>query len=802
MKMLSPGALRLVRTFASAAGLVVVSHSQPPLHAQTEQIADTASCNPRPWTTGATGPAARYRAGGVSDGRYVYVFGGGNATGGYLNDLWRWDPGTETWTQLANMPTAKQNIQGAYFSGKIYVPGGFNGAHLTENAIYDVASNTWSTGAPLAAAQSGTTVAYNGRIYVFGGNPGPTTATRIYDIASNSWSTGANMPVGITYGRAVVAGNFAYYVGGIIGSTITAAVYRYDFAINSWATVASMQTVRATAEIAVSPDGSKIYAIGGGGSGFFNAVPTAQSVEIYTIASNTWSYGHPLPTSVSSPSGGFALGKLMVQGGVNGTVYYDTGQVSGVVCPSCVPNPQTWRNAATAPLTRYRAGSVSDGRYIYVFGGGNATGGFLNDLWRWDPATKTWTQLANMPTAKQNVQGAYWNGKIYVPGGFTGGGHITENAIYDIATNTWSTGAPLPAAQTGANVATNGKIYNFGGNPNAQTTTTIYDIPTNTWSNGAAMPGGVTFGRAVAVGNFAYYVGGIAGGTSSSNVVYRYDLTANTWSSVAPMQTARASAEVAASPDGTKIYAIGGGGPGSAFFTAVPLAQSVEIYDIPTNTWSYGAPLLTTAAAPAGGIARGLLMVQGGISGTTYYDQVQISNVACAPAVASAVSRKSHGAAGVFNIALPLTGAAGVESRRGTGTTLSDHVIVVSFEHAVSIAGLTLNSSAGSPLASATVDGSTLTISLSSVADAQRVTINLLSVSDGTNSGDIALPIELLIGDVNGDRVVNSGDALQTRNRSGQATDATNFRADVNTDGNVNSGDAISVRSRSGNFLP
>ena len=84
-------------------------------------------------------------------------------------------------------------------------------------------------------------------------------------------------------------------------------------------------------------------------------------------------------------------------------------------------------------------------QYVYVYGGGNSTGGYYNDLWRWNPATQTWTQLANMPTAKQNIQGAYWNGKIYVPGGFNGA-HITENAIYDIATNTWSTGAPLPAA--------------------------------------------------------------------------------------------------------------------------------------------------------------------------------------------------------------------------------------------------------------------------------------------------------------------------------------------------------------------
>src|SRR5262249_16720602 len=227
------------------------------------------------------------------------------------------------------------------------------------------------------------------------------------------------------------------------------------------------------------------------------------------------------------------------------------------------------------PPARYRAGSATDGQYIYVYGGGNATAGFAyNDLWRWNPVTETWTQLANMPTGKQNIQGAYWNGKIYVPGGFAAGVHITENAIYDIATNTWSTGAPLPAAQTGTNVGFNNKIYNFGGNPGPQSTVTIYDIATNTWSNGAAMPVAITYGRAVAAGNFAYYAGGIAGVTVPT--VYRYDFVANSWLTMTPLQTARTSEELMKSPDGTKLFAVMGGD--ATFFTGVPLPVSVEIY--------------------------------------------------------------------------------------------------------------------------------------------------------------------------------------------------------------------------------
>ena len=114
-----PGIRALVSGAIDASGAVVAKNLLKPM------FPTGVGCSPGTWTTATTGPAARYRAGGCTDGTYVYVYGGGNSTGGLYNDLWRWNPATQTWTQLANMPTAKQNIQGAYWNGKIYVPGGF-----------------------------------------------------------------------------------------------------------------------------------------------------------------------------------------------------------------------------------------------------------------------------------------------------------------------------------------------------------------------------------------------------------------------------------------------------------------------------------------------------------------------------------------------------------------------------------------------------------------------------------------------------------------------------------------------------
>ncbi|MBA2435943.1 MAG: hypothetical protein H0V54_12845 [Chthoniobacterales bacterium] len=52
------------------------------------------------------------------------------------------------------------------------------------------------------------------------------------------------------------------------------------------------------------------------------------------------------------------------------------------------------------------------------------------------------------------------------------------------------------------------------------------------------------------------------------------------------------------------------------------------------------------------------------------------------------------------------------------------------------------------------------------------------------------------------DRSVNSADISQTKSRSGQTVDITNFRSDVTVDGTLNSGDIGLVKSRSGTALP
>ena len=60
----------------------------------------------------------------------------------------------------------------------------------------------------------------------------------------------------------------------------------------------------------------------------------------------------------------------------------------------------------------------------------------------------------------------------------------------------------------------------------------------------------------------------------------------------------------------------------------------------------------------------------------------------------------------------------------------------------------------------------------------------------------------LLIGDTTGDGNVNAADISQTKAKSGQSVDGTNYRNDVTVDGNLNAADISLVKSKSGTALP
>ena len=168
-----------------------------------------------------------------------------------------------------------------------------------------------------------------------------------------------------------------------------------------------------------------------------------------------------------------------------------------------------------------------------------------------------------------------------------------------------------------------------------------------------------------------------------------------------------------------------------------------------------------------------------------------------APVAQSAVSRKTHGAAGDFDVPLPLTGNVGVECRSGP----APHQMIINFAIPVTVASASVTSGSGS-VGSFSVSGAVVTVNLTGVTNAQRITVTLGNVDDGTNIGDVPVPMGVLAGDTNGNGTVNASDIGQTKAQSGQAVTGSNFRTDVNLSGSINASDIGLVKSKAGTSLP
>jgi hypothetical protein len=102
------------------------------------------------------------------------------------------------------------------------------------------------------------------------------------------------------------------------------------------------------------------------------------------------------------------------------------------------------------------------------------------------------------------------------------------------------------------------------------------------------------------------------------------------------------------------------------------------------------------------------------------------------------------------------------------------------------------------------VSGAVVTVPLTNIANAQVINVRINGVNSASDQPavDVDIPMGILWGDTNGNRAVNAADVSQTKSRSGQAVDGTNFRSDVNANGSINAGDAALCKQYSGTSLP
>ena len=170
--------------------------------------------------------------------------------------------------------------------------------------------------------------------------------------------------------------------------------------------------------------------------------------------------------------------------------------------------------------------------------------------------------------------------------------------------------------------------------------------------------------------------------------------------------------------------------------------------------------------------------------------------------VSSAVSRKSHGAAGNFDVNLPLSGQAGVECRSGGAG--GNFTIVVTFSNNVVSGNAAVTSGTGTVSGSPAFSGHSMTVNLTGVTNVQTVAVSLSNVTDefGVTLANTSVNASFLLGDTNGNRAVNATDVSQTKSRIGQGVTVSTFRSDLNFSGTINAGDVSLIKANLGTALP
>jgi N-acetylneuraminic acid mutarotase len=249
----------------------------------------------------------------------------------------------------------------------------------------------------------------------------------------------------------------------------------YAFEENTWTPVEGpAPSARFGHAIAVDPEGRALYLFGGQADGetFFN------DTWRFDLDALSW---EEVATSDSRPSPRYGTsavfdgdGHILVSHGFTFEGRFDDTW-------SLDPATGVWTDVSPAPETRplkrclHEAVWDAEGSRMLLFGG--CASGFgpcpLGDLWAFDPATRTWTDLtpAESPAARSNpalIQNGD-SGSIWVLDGLTAAGYTADLWSLDLGGDApgWvevsqANIAPAPRASHDA-VILDGDVYLFGG---------------------------------------------------------------------------------------------------------------------------------------------------------------------------------------------------------------------------------------------------------------------------------------------------------------------------------------------------
>ncbi len=277
----------------------------------------------------------------------IYVLSGLDNRPGVVSPTgynWCYDPATNAWTERKPMPVPAHHIMVAAWNDKIYVFGGFvrPPSFVAWQPIdraweYDPASDSWKELAPMPTPRgAGQAVEVNSKIYVIGGaqsnKPGdagradcPGSIDELvvgtveeYDPATNQWRGRSAMPTARNHFFAGAADGKIYAVDGRIGTVFVTKsdtidlVEVYDPTTDHWAFASRAPTTRG--DVTGDEHDGQLYVAGGEFQDFQRKM-TFWAVEVFNPKTGGWSALPHMLVARHGFAAAFVGAKLHVMGG-------------------------------------------------------------------------------------------------------------------------------------------------------------------------------------------------------------------------------------------------------------------------------------------------------------------------------------------------------------------------------------------------------------------------------------------------------------------------------------------------------
>jgi N-acetylneuraminic acid mutarotase len=287
------------------------------------------------WSDGAASPLSRWESGTVTYHNQMYVFGGfTDRTLDATAEVDRYDPATNTWSQVTTIPTGGLTHEGITLVGAtVYLAGGnigsfedyYTGDATSQVLTYNMITGKWGSVTPLPIKiTSGGLVCINNHLIYFGGINAASTVDLSHTWSLNlgdpsaGWVTEANMPNARNHiGYAAING-IAYAVGGEhlynqVGGN-TASVDAYNPVTNTWKAVASLPFPWSGTHGTTIVVNGKIVIVGGQTNGGYDGI-YLNNIDEYDPASNSWSAVGTTPEANQGEADAYINGELIVADG-------------------------------------------------------------------------------------------------------------------------------------------------------------------------------------------------------------------------------------------------------------------------------------------------------------------------------------------------------------------------------------------------------------------------------------------------------------------------------------------------------